>query len=290
MPVPEPLSPLFQIGLRPLSDADWFEVDDGLAAYLAEKQRLGIEHFNDVFAECDGTRDAQQEVLEVLATYLIQSRPDLYVRRHGGIDIIPTGEVVELGTSSSPPLWRAARLVQDDLLVMRRFDDGWRLVAGALCFPSSWRLRDKIGKPIHDIHAPVPGFGAGTRPAELIARIFDKTREEQKMARGNFSLYGDDALFHPEDANTGVPRFADGLQSVFLRQERQTLAKMPVSGDILFTVKIIITRLDDALSGAGGAELADALVAQLEALDADQLAYKGITLERDRLLGWIKAS
>mgnify|MGYP000846223527 CR=1 FL=1 len=44
-------------------------------------------------------------------------------------------------------------------------EGGWRLAAGSLCFPSSWSLVEKFGKPLQDIHAPVPGFGPGTRSA-----------------------------------------------------------------------------------------------------------------------------
>ena len=42
---------------------------------------------------------------------------------------------------------------------MRRGEDGWRLAAGSLCFPSSWSLDEKFGRPLQEIHAPVPGFG-----------------------------------------------------------------------------------------------------------------------------------
>ncbi|TIU52784.1 MAG: DUF3445 domain-containing protein, partial [Mesorhizobium sp.] len=64
------------------------------------------------------------------------------------------------------PLVQASLLVQEDLILMRRDESGWRLAAGSLCFPSSWSLLEKFGKPLQQIHAPVPGFGPGTRPAE----------------------------------------------------------------------------------------------------------------------------
>ncbi|TGQ25043.1 heme-dependent oxidative N-demethylase subunit alpha family protein, partial [Mesorhizobium sp. M4B.F.Ca.ET.214.01.1.1] len=71
------------------------------------------------------------------------------------------------------PLVAASLLVQEDLILMRRDVSGWRLAAGSLCFPSSWALTEKFGKPLQQIHAPVPGFGPGTRPADLINRMFD---------------------------------------------------------------------------------------------------------------------
>ena len=58
-------------------------------------------------------------------------------------------------------------------MLMRRGEDGWRLAAASLCFPSSWSLEEKFGRPLQDIHTPVPGFGRGTRTADIIHRIFD---------------------------------------------------------------------------------------------------------------------
>jgi hypothetical protein len=45
------------------------------------------------------------------------------------------------------PLKAAALLVQEDLILMRKGEDGWRLAAGSLCFPSSWTLTEKFGRP-----------------------------------------------------------------------------------------------------------------------------------------------
>ena len=34
--------------------------------------------------------------------------------------------------------------------------DGPVFTAGVLCFPSRWRLMEKIGKPLSAVHGPVP--------------------------------------------------------------------------------------------------------------------------------------
>jgi hypothetical protein len=167
---------------------------------------------------------------------------------------------------------------------MRRGETGWRLAAASLSFPSSWRLREKFGRPIHEVHAPVPGFGGGTRNAELIGRMFDNLRPETGMIRWNWSLYGDDALHHPHDSPPN--RFGGGAKAegVFLRVERQTLRKLPASGDIVFTIRIAVDPLAELERHSDRARIAVALVTQLQALDAAQLDYKGLTLERDRLI------
>src|SRR4051794_11701829 len=163
-------SRLFQIGLKPLALADWIDVDERLPAYLGEKDRLFAERPDEVFAAEPGTEAAQREVLELLAAHLPARFPEIYRRVGEAISVAPDRLVPLAG--NEPPLLTAARLVEDDLVLMRRGETGWRLAAASLSFPSSWSLREKFGRTIHEVHGPVPGFGGGSRNAELIARMF----------------------------------------------------------------------------------------------------------------------
>ncbi|MDB5507037.1 MAG: hypothetical protein JWR75_1675 [Devosia sp.] len=278
-------SKLFAIGLKPLDLTTWIDVDADLGRYLAEKARVYAAHPSQVFAAEPDTDAAQREVLTLLAAHLPECFPKTYRRYGNSIVIIPTGCHLALA-ADAPPLWTAAQLVQEDFCLMRNGPCGWRLVAGALAFPSSWSLPEKLGRPMHEIHAPVPGFGAGTRHAELIERMFTYLRVDIPVIRWNFSLYGDDRLFHPETANAGTTRFGTSAraENVFLRVERQTLRKLPASGDILFTIRIYVDPLTALERHDRGAEIAASLIVQLQDLDAAQLAYKGLTLDRDRLV------
>ncbi len=266
--------------VKPLDPAEWIDADERLMADLAEKERLAAAHWDDVFAAEPGMEAAQAELLGELVAHLPRRFPALY--RREGETLVVAGRRVELG--ETPALWTAARLVQEDLVLMRRGESGWRLAAASLSFPSSWRLKEKFGRPIHEVHGPVPGFGAGTRNDELIARMFDNMRSTTWMLRWNWSVYGDDALFHPHDSPPR--RFGPGAraENVFLRVERQTLRRLPVSGDIVFTIRIAVDPLAALERHSGAARIAAALIEQLEALDAAQLDYKGMTLERDRLV------
>lgn len=273
---------LFQIGVKPLDPADWIVIDDRLPDYLDEKERLLASRFGEVFLAETGTETAQAEVLALLTAHLVERFPQLY-RRSG--DMITVGDHAVV-LDDSRPLLTAARLVQEDLLLLRRAELGWRLVAGSLSFPSSWSLREKFGHLLQDIHAPVPGFGGKARNAQLISRMFDNARPETPMLRWNWSLYGDDRLFHPDSAGPQTRRFGSGerAEDVFLRVERQTLRKLPASGDMLFTVRIFIDPLAELEKQADAPRIAAALVDQLQTLDTAQLDYKGLTLERDRVI------
>ena len=163
----------FTIGLKPLDPAEWIEPDDRLTQQLDLKRRLYETDFNTVFAAEPETIKAQAEVLAMLAAHLPSRFPDIYRRTANAIEIVAGKQSVALDSWPQTPLVAASLLVQEDLVLMRKGTDGWRLAAAALCFPSSWSLAEKFGLPLDTIHIPVPGFGAGTRPAAIIGRIFD---------------------------------------------------------------------------------------------------------------------
>lgn len=271
----------FAIGLRPLDPAEWIEVDGHFDTYLAEKRRLYAERPADVFAEEPGTRAAQTEVLEMIGDHLAARFPHL--------PATPSDP-------SDPPLKAASLLVQEDLVLMRRGEDGWRLAAASLCFPSSWSLAEKFGRPLADIHVPVPQFGRGTRNAELIERMFDKL-QGQIVVRWNWSLQNNPALYHPlsnvqrdERATARPSRFPgdDPVAAAFIRVERQTLRRLPRSGDIVFTIRIHLDPMRLLAAHPGRAALASSFAGQLAALDASQLDYKGLATDRDRLVAALK--
>ena len=76
---------------------------------------------------------------------------------------------------------------------------------------------------------------------------------------------------------------ADAPAHAFIRVERQTLRKLPVSGDILFTIRIHLDPVSVLRNHPDHKSLAASFAAQLSALDTDQLDYKGLTADRDRL-------
>lgn len=270
----------FTIGLKPLDLAEWIEVDEHYSSYLEEKRRLYAERADQVFVEEPATRDAQQEVLDLVEAHMRDRHPDLPREGSGGGDA---------------PLRTASLQVQEDLILMRKGEDGWRLAAGSLCFPSSWTLTEKFGLPMHLIHQPVPGFGAGTRNAELIDRMFDRL-QGQAVQRMNWSIQSGDRLHHPlsglqrEDRAAQRPsKFPQGdvEAHAFIRVERQTLRKLPGCGDILFTIRIYLDPLRVLMRVPERAALAASFAGQLAALDQAQLDYKGLSADRDRLVAML---
>lgn len=282
--------------------------------FLAEKDWLNAALPEAVYVEEADTRASQTELLDLLVVYLTEHHPDFYRRKANEIHIAEggagkqrsagaafdladrAGRRVRLDDPVTSPLLTAASLVADDLVLMRRGEDGWRLAAASLCFPSSWTLSEKFGRPLQEIHDPVPGFGSGTRMAEVVARIFDNLPAGQPVLRWNWSLQRDLTLYKPlssserdERAEAKPAQFAQGLASAFIRVERQTLRKLPVSGDLVFTIGIQIDPMEAIARQPDAGRVALLLADQLDGLDAAQLAYKGLAADRDRLAADLRA-
>jgi hypothetical protein len=272
------------IGLGPLADPErWLAPDERLHAQLDEKDRLIAAYPNQVFMAQPDTTEAQREIDTLLRTHLLSAFPETY--KADGDAIIVGGNRVERRTDGKL-LQDAARLVADDLVLMRKREDGWTLAAASLCFPTFWNLAEKFGRPITAIHAPVPGFSAGTRNAVLVERIFDHLQVGQPVQRSNWSVHNDGELHHIEPHGISIDCTDTATMArLFLRREYQTLTRLGESGDILFTIRIHTNALEDIESVPGQcASLADRLMD----LDTEGLSYKGLAEGRDRLVAFLR--
>ena len=94
------------------------------------------------------------------------------------------------------PLDAAGRLVQEDLCLMVLRDGAPHLDAASLCFPSYWRLADKLGRPMADVHGPVAHYAD-----ELAAKVdtfLQRLRPERPVWRRNWSIHDDPTYFLPD--------------------------------------------------------------------------------------------
>jgi hypothetical protein len=173
------------MGLKALDLREWIEVDADFADQLAERRRLLEERHHEVCAALPEAAAGEAEVLELLLEHLPARFPDRYRRTDGRICNLVTGERFELVRWTGAPLELAGRLVQEDLCLLQGGAAAYRLVAGVLCFPSHWRLADKLGRPLAEIHEPVPGFAEGL--AATVDRFFGNLQAARPVWRVNWS-------------------------------------------------------------------------------------------------------
>ncbi len=270
------------MGIKALDPAEWIMFGEDAARQLAERRRLLDERPEDVLAALPGSEDGQAELLTLLLDHLEHHAGDRYR--------ITTDTVFEPATGwhcrrpAASALDLVGRLVQEDFCVLHEQDDRYRLTAAVLCFPAHWSLAEKIGKPLIDIHAPVPGFAE--QLGNPVERLFDNLRAAKPVQRLNWSLVDTDALFLPPAHKTALVDIdADNVgERLRLRVERQTLRRLPESGAVVFGIRTFVTPLAVAIDSAGAA---DALIRRLGELPPPMLAYKNLARRKASLLAFL---
>jgi hypothetical protein len=245
------------MGLARLDPARWLLATEHYAAEIAEKRRL-LAAGADIARCLPEAEPAVRETLDLIAAHLERHHPE------------PPPAPPE-----TAPLHRAGLWVQEDLCWLSPGADGYRLVAAFLAFPARWRLADKIGRPLGAIHAPVPGFAE--RLLAPTERIFEGLEVERPLERANWSLVDDPALHQPqakpERAAPVVTAESAGAR-LFVRVERQTLRRLPATGDVLFTIHTFVEPLAAVASEPATAA---ALRSSLRDMPEAMLAYKNLT-------------
>ncbi len=269
------------MGLRRLPPEDWIRIDADHDVQMQLRDRLLAEQREAVAAALPGSEAGCAEVLRMLADFLPGRFAERWHRVGGRLIDRLNGREVTL--DHDQPLVSAGRLVQEDLCLMRKRPSGYELAAAVLCFPSHWRLADKLGRPMSAIHAPVPDFDARLQPTA--ERFMAGLDPGQPVWRMNWSIAETDELFLPGDR---AQRMFDAEGEVgdrlFLRVERQTLRRLPQSGDILFTIHTWVRPLGVAITRA---EDAAALAAQIRGMPDRMARYKGFHLTGVPLLAWL---
>jgi hypothetical protein len=208
----EPGPPWLSMSTRALDAGAWLLADEDRERDLVRKVVLLTERHGEVFAALDtpAVGAASVEVLELV------------------VDATGTAQV----PTDVHPLDAAGRLVQEDLCLMVLRDGAPHLDAASLCFPSYWRLADKLGRPMADVHGPVAHYGD-----ELAAKVdtfLGRLRVDRPVWRRNWSIHDDPSYFLPDPT---PPRVVDPPEGLWLRSERQTLRRLTTADVVLFTIR-----------------------------------------------------
>lgn len=205
-------------GLQPVAPGDWLRVDDAYAAQMAYRDQLIATQRDDVVMRSAGPSEAEAALLrEVEAAVL--SLPG-YQRVAGDIRR-PDGVIVSL-SSDENPVAIAARLAQEDFLILEQTPEGHVLTSAVLCFPASWTLSQKIGRNMLGIHQPVDRYDDGI--ARRVNRVMDVLQQGNAVWRANVLCYNDPELHQPRLEHERRP--FDPEARVFVRVERQALKRL----------------------------------------------------------------
>ncbi len=167
----------------------------------------------------------------------------------------------------------------DFVLLQRHGAEEFRMVGGAVCFPSAWAPEEKLGCSVETIHAPVP-----TLNPELGARIrtfLAKLPAGVVFERENWGLAAvAERNLHPSRPLPRLGADADPA-STWLRVEHQAFRALPRSAGLLFVIHLTVHPLGEVLADAA---VNEAFRNQLSTMPAAIADYKGLRTARAALL------
>lgn len=252
------------MGLRQGELADFFEPLDPTGMMLQEHVHWLNEDLEKYSALLPEARGAMNETVE-----LARSR----------------GATIDSDASDSEKLKALAGFWEPDLVWMHPDAQGiYRLAGGLVAFPSSWALREKLGRPMPEIHEPVPGLN------EALSRQIDTFLQKQAPGvvwrRENWSLARDNHLNHHLSRPRKRLDETVTVNEVWIRLEHQLLLKLPRSGSILFGIHVELIPLtavqSDAFAAARFARI-------LSTISESAAAYKGFATARSALVAMLQS-
>ncbi|TDL29790.1 hypothetical protein BD410DRAFT_41554 [Rickenella mellea] len=331
------------MGIRSMRWDDWIEIDHELPKYhLIRSERIRTRGDKVVKTlpprpGVAGGSSAAVELVYELSEFLVRKYPQIYkvTRRKAqtedfgwygdgqieSITILPLQVTYEL--DKEDPLRVATLLTQEDLALMIEGSDGkYYFQAGAITVPGFWRMEDKIGLPLEEIHltGDVPQYREKLQNS--LERFFFKLSVNKPVLRNNYSFqivrdandpqrtisndpdelaWSDTTIGHEDyydqkgrgpfsDAQqTGKVEFRPpgSAENIRLRTERQGLRRLPRSGAIVFTIRTYIFPITDLAKEPG---VPGRMASAIRSWPADVSRYKAKRLYDDVILSYLDES
>lgn len=251
------------MGLSPKAERPWIETDNDIGRYHRHKTHQRRCLGDSVYRHLPSSLPAQRELSDMLLQHLSQ-QTDAYRLDGSKLLCLPGEFTAEIG--GEEPLWNSSLWIADDLVIMEKVAGTYCLTAASLCSPSHWRLEDKFGRSMREIHDPIPGFHQQLTPK--IDRFFEHLRPQTPVVRFNWSVQAYDSLNQHPDHRVEIC----ATTPLYYRTERQSLTRLPKTGAIAFTIRVYLHPLDKlrAIDRA-----LPSLLAAIDNTPASLSAYKG---------------
>lgn len=188
-----------------------FCVDNQLSHYVEEKHKA-LES-QQVFLE----HDVDPRIYEAFSEFIIEHGPD-HIQPPYTLDSV-------------------AMQVQEDIAIHRIKDGKDWLAATHVSFPSGWRPEEKIGRPLSEIHAPIPGMNL-----DASYKLVETMVNHGPFVRFVWSpIYEKKINFHPDRPKK---EFNPAFPIVYVKVERQITWGIPKFGAAFFILRQYIVEPD----------------------------------------------
>ncbi|RDA91119.1 hypothetical protein CP533_6689 [Ophiocordyceps camponoti-saundersi (nom. inval.)] len=261
-----PFKPIYHIGmgLRADTPSDLITIDKNYLGRVTLRRQLLRQHGNMLHGCVADGQDAVCELYSFLMGHYLPVRfPTIFELSQDKLRIrnLATGEMhpTMASTDAAAALRTIGGTVEEDMFLVRETSEGHRSVAFVCCFPAGFNPSTKLDKLLKDIHGPVPSY---ERIGPSMERYFSRLEVGKSVKRLNWVVQTHDELLVSDAHDAPHPGVKeDGsvdVENTFLRVELQTLTRLPLTRDILFSFKTYLYPLKEIKDEGLGPDLAEA--------------------------------
>ncbi len=235
-----PLETVKLPGIKPLDLNDWLVPDDAFAGQMACRGVLLTERRARVLQMDPDALAPAQELLQMVLDHRYPGQSDQVHRPDGGIVDIDWQD----------PLATLGLISQEDFCILERREgsDEHVLTGAVLCFPASWTLAEKFMRPLIAIHDTVDSYDGGM--ASRVQRLFDGVQVGRPLWRFNALWYQSPDLHAPRSVHDRRDT-SHGQEAPFMRSEKQSILRLPVSRAVVFFIHTFMIHKDDVMAQWG---------------------------------------
>ncbi|KAG6331525.1 hypothetical protein ID866_7560 [Astraeus odoratus] len=148
------------MSLKKLESNWWLELESTYRARIAQRKKLYVDHGKLIIDELPGSQEASRECMEMVIQYLCQRYPNQF--QYDNWTGIFTNRI--LGTKTDievvhPLVFLLDNVPEDFFITQEDPKTGLYCLTAAVSGSAvGWNIGEKIGKPLSQIHGPVPDY------------------------------------------------------------------------------------------------------------------------------------
>lgn len=251
----------FSLGTVPGTTTEFFAPSAGTAAILAERRMWLREDPQSYAALLPGGEAVATELIELASTWPVLADA-VSTLQNNTLSLFDRLRILSEGLEPDLVLL-APQPQQADL------DTRFTVAGGCVCFPSVWRLTDKLGQRVDEVHQPVPQLNAVIGPQ--IDRLLSRLRPGKCLVRANWSVCRLPELNQHPDRHLPALESPVRPEEAWLRREDQCLFTLPKTGGVIFGIRVTHTAWSDLRQQPA---VARHVARGLRTMPTDMLDYK----------------
>ncbi|KAF5358043.1 hypothetical protein D9756_001724 [Leucocoprinus leucothites] len=222
----------------------WIELESTYRERISQRKDLYAQHGTKIVDSMPGSQDACLELAEMVIQFLCARYPNQFHRDAAGIfHNTILGTHTDLQTVE-PLIFLLENVPEDFLIVQEDEKSGsYHFRAGVSASAVGWNMSLKIGKPLNEVHGPVPFYKEKMQYS--MDRFFSKMTCDKPIQRGSWGFEIGQPLYmqadEPQWSHRNIQDPNLDINDIYLRVDWQTLRRLPKSRAIVFNFKALFT-------------------------------------------------